>query len=1016
MIISSISYISVYYTHMTNVPVKEYMIHNLQLEYKKYSSILINLQKHIEYCNSYGVISVADKNNHYKMINDVLKQLNATFNDMMIKICEETKLSDEADKVSSFPLISSLCSITDKGEYTKDNIRDLVNCYKIINNNGTGNGTGTSSIIIKCNNEFNDPFSCSRAKILQKIAPKVGLKSIDDALTLYIGENYTDMYDKDTLYMINFYNELFVPLCYEIKLIPKEIVPKDSKDTYNNDMIFILSLDNLSDVLVNNCVTIHIRHTDENNDFVYSVFKGYFIHDPLNVTTRTAQICNTFIYDKKKSIENYIDVHSNLKDKDNNFLINYMRNAPLADILALKEEQFLNMIEEEYLKYTKLSQLNFINIMKEFISDGQNSKLSIKHMFQMLKLLLLSDKNNNVAGILFGIAKEKKLGTDYFISDVIYRNLNYASQIKLKKSSVSIKKELEKIKSLSIDDVDLKKQVAVSNNMPNNAKKAAIEKIDEMKSSNNEYYKQLLYVKTLINYPWPSPNDDTFFLNIGKTKKESMSFLDSVVSKLDEKVYGHKECKDSIRELIGKWISKPSSSGSSIGLVGPPGVGKTLIAKAIGQALGIPFVQITLGGQNDGEILHGHGYTYSGAQPGMVVKKMVEAGSARCIMYFDELDKAAKKNDNNEITSILIHLTDTNTNNDFQDRFFQEVNFPLNKVLFIFSYNDPDKIDHILLDRIKNIDVKPFKLQDKVSIVNKFVINEMSEMISMDPKLISISDEDIEFIIDQYTNEPGVRDLKRRFEKIFLKLNIDKIYGTNMFKGNKKTTTKDIKIKIDRELISTYLGKQNIHIQKVHEEDIVGVINGLYATDGGSGGVLPIQVYNNYTGSDEKFTLKLTGSQRRVMRESVLSAFTTAMHQVREDIRAKFVVDNPNGFHIHTPSGAVPKDGPSAGCAFATAFVSRILNKKIRHDIAMTGEIELTGKVTKIGGLQYKLNGAKKAGVKLVLVSKENAEDVDSIKKEYIDIFEDGFEVKLVENLSDVLAYALVDFDKTELV
>ena len=410
----------------------------------------------------------------------------------------------------------------------------------------------------------------------------------------------------------------------------------------------------------------------------------------------------------------------------------------------------------------------FMNLMKEFVKEDKTAKakdshdkFSLRHMYNIIKLLLLgTDENANVAGLLFGISKDKKPGADCPISDIIYRNLSYASQIKLKKTSINIKNELDKIRALTVDDVDLKKQVAICKNMPTSTKRAALEKIEEMKSSNNEYSKQLLYVRTLLGYPWPGPSDDTFFEDLGRDNKKSKDFLDQVIHKLDDNVYGHHECKDTIKELIGKWISNPSSAGTALGLVGPPGVGKTLIAKAIGQSLGIPFVQITLGGQNDGELLHGHGYTYSGAQPGLVVKKMMDAGSARCIMYFDELDKACKKHDNNEIFSILIHMIDPNTNTEFQDRFFQEVTFPLNKVLFIFSYNDSSLVDKILMDRIKEIEVKPFKLQDKKMIANKFLIKEMCEMVGFDKGSIILGEKEVEYILNQYTHEAGVRDLR----------------------------------------------------------------------------------------------------------------------------------------------------------------------------------------------------------------------------------------------------------------
>jgi ATP-dependent Lon protease len=318
------------------------------------------------------------------------------------------------------------------------------------------------------------------------------------------------------------------------------------------------------------------------------------------------------------------------------------------------------------------------------------------------------------------------------------------------------------------------------------------------------------------------------------------------------------------------------------------------------------------------------------------------------------------------------------------------------------------------MDRIKEIDVKPFKLDDKKHIVKQFIINEMCEQVNFEKDSVIIKDEDIEFIIDKYTYEPGVRDIKRKIEKLFLKLNIDRIYKENIFKKAIKPT-KDNPITLDKNTIEKYLGKHNMDIQYVHEEDQVGVINGLFATDSGYGGILPIQVYNNYTGGDDKFALKLTGSQRRVMRESVISAFTTAINIVNDDKRNEYIEQNPGGYHIHCTNTATPKDGPSAGSAFATAFVSRLLNKKIKHNIAMTGEIELTGRVTKIGGLQYKLTGAKKAGVKLVLVSKENKEDLENIKKEYKDLFEDDFNVILVDDLREILEHVLVDFDKNDL-
>jgi endopeptidase La len=980
---------------MTNISIKEYKIHNLQREYNKFSIYFQNFQKHIEKCYNENIISINDRNTNLKLINDFLSQLNTTYNNNMMSY-----------QPINTGLLSDILNLPDTSTNILDDIQNLVNLYKILKIDTIYKKNKYAYDII-----FNDPFVDIRKNVVHKIGSKIGFYTVIDGITLILNEHYDKLYTKETIKYLNIYDKIFVPLKYSKIVVTDPNINAqiffkkhdNSNDGNNNN-----NSNNNNEVLINGYTELYLQKIDDKPN-VYIVFKGYFSQDPLNIIIRTSQICNNFIYQKKKAIELYI----NNTDINEKFAKSYLRNSSIQDILVLSEDEYIKQLDDDYKLYSKLIKLSFMNLMKEFVKDD---KLSIKHMYNIIRLLLLgSDEHINIAGLLFGISKEKKPGVELSISDIIFKNLNYSSQIKLRKTNFNIRTELEKIKTLSTDDVDLKKQLIVCKNIPDIVKKSALEKVEEMKSSNNEYYKQLLYVKTILNYPWPSQDDDTFFADIGKNKSKSKDFLDSVVNKLNDKVYGHEECKDSIKELIGKWISNPSASGSSIGLEGPPGVGKTLIAKAIGDALNIPFVQITLGGQNDGEILHGHGYTYSGAQPGMVVKKMVEAGSARCIMYFDELDKACKKHDSNEIYNILIHMIDPNTNAEFQDRFFQEVNFPLNKVLFIFSYNDSSLIDNILMDRIKEIRVKPFKLQDKKIITNTFLMKEMSELVGFENGSVIIDDDNIEYIIEDYTYEPGVRDLRRKLEKLFLKLNIDRIYNKNVFE-KVDTITKENPVILNKEFIQQYLGKQNIHIQYVHENDTIGVINGLFATDAGKGGVLPIQIYCNYTGCDDKFTLKLTGSQKRVMRESVISAFTAAMHIIKDHIRDSFITKYPNGFHIHTPSGAVPKDGPSAGCAFATAFVSRMLNKKIRHDIAMTGEIELTGKVTKIGGLQYKLTGAKRAGVKLVLISKENEDDVEKIRKDYKDLFENNFDVKLVENLKDVLQYALVDYDENQIV
>jgi len=275
------------------------------------------------------------------------------------------------------------------------------------------------------------------------------------------------------------------------------------------------------------------------------------------------------------------------------------------------------------------------------------------------------------------------------------QNIPYYLQVRIKRNNNIIKDELERLKAINKDDVNYKTLLASNTNIPDNVKAFVLEKIDEMKTFNNEYYKQLTFIKHVINFPWTKPNEEII------NQSNAITYLNKIEKSLTSLSYGHIEAKKALLQMIGKWITNPSSSGTCFGLVGPPGVGKTLLAKSISSALDIPFAEITLGGQNDGEILHGHGYTYAGSQPGLIIKKMCEMGKSRCILYFDELDKACSKHGSvNEITSILIHLTDPNMNKTFQDRFFQGIDFPLDKVIMIFSYNDAKLVDPILLDRL----------------------------------------------------------------------------------------------------------------------------------------------------------------------------------------------------------------------------------------------------------------------------------------------------------------------------
>ena len=959
---------------MYDPTIRGYKIHSLQNDYKIIAKIIYNQTKHIDRCYNYNIINIIDRNNYFKELNILIRQLNISYNDNVIKLSDGNEKDDE--------LISSIIDLkidlrNDNSNYLEQ-IKNITSLWKIHDIKSLKR----KEII------YFEPLQNIRLSIKEKCM-NIGFYNLETAIYILIGIPMNQYIFSDNLEKMEFLNSLFIPL---------EFTQELNTDKYNN--LDIIKGKIKTDILLDNYCGIILKHKN-----MQYIINGYIESDALCVIARTSQICNNFLYNKKIQLEKEID---EIKYINNRFKKTYMKNISTIEILTYDIESFKKKIDIDYEYYTKLiKMLSFKNLMNEFLKDNTN----IKNMYNMIKLLLLgTDDCLNFAGLLYGLTKDKKVGGE-LISEIIYKNLSFISQIKLKKSVINLKNEMDKIKSLSIEDVDLRKQLAACKNMPQYVKKCVSEKIEEMKSGSNEYYKQYTYVKTLLSYPWSTNNDEHNFLHdIRNDINKSREFLDNSRKILDDTVYGHEGCKNAIQEMIAKWLSNPKASGKSIGLHGNPGIGKTLIAKALGKTLNIPFVQINLGGLDDGCVLCGHSYTYSAAQPGMIIKRMIDAGSSRCIMYFDELDKACKKHDVNEIHNILIHLTDPNTNQEFSDRFFQEINFPLDKVLFVFSYNDPSSIDKILRDRLQEIEVKPYTLNDKVIITKKFLLKEICDGIGLNNNLFNIDDNVIEYFIENHTHESGVRELKRKIESLFLKLNIDKYYEKGPF-VNKENNVVDITI----ELIDKYLKKPKLNIKKIHSIDAIGVTNGLYATTSGQGGIIPIIITNNFAGKSDHFELKITGSQGKVMMESIEYSYTTAINLVKPEYRKLFLENNKAGLHIHNPDGSTPKDGPSAGCAFTIAFLSVILNKKIKRICTLTGEIEPTGHITAIGGLQYKLIGAKKAGAKLVFVPKENEDDYKEIIEKDKKIIDNDFNVMIVSDVYQVASHMLLENDDSPL-
>lgn len=923
------------------------IIKYVQDEYKYWSDVIESYSKHIEKCFAENIFNNTERVKYLDILDKIIMEMNDIYDKDIIQESDEKKLVD----------------------FTGENGEDIANILKMYKSNN----------INIVNNVDIDIFNNISDRLLI-LSLEIGFENLDVSFKLLYGKSFNIREYVDPMYDV--INKCFIPVSYK-------------KEKYFNDKkkkILISQMNNKNDVLLDNFYKIEINIQSKKTCVVY---EGYFLNNLMDIIKHTSHICYPVLHEKK-------NMFMKCKSVNNMFLVSYIDNMGFGEFLSTTYGTFDKKIYEIWEKYNRLSKLSFKNIMAEFVSE----KISLMEQYDIIKLLLIGGTidNINTAGLLYGLTKDKKYGSK-FLSEIIYKNLGLKLRTHLRTFSVNIKIEMDKLKTVSADNMDIKKIIASKTNMPINIKKIVLDKYEEMRNGNGtDYYKQKTFIDILMNYPWKTENDNAYlFSDLLGNENKSKILINNVKSILDEKVYGHQDCKNTMQELIGKWISNPKSIGKSIGLHGPPGIGKTLIAKALGEALGLPFTQINLGGMDDRSILSGHSYTYNSAQPGLIIRKLVEAGDSRCIIYFDELDKTTTRNGINEIHNILMHVTDPNTNTQYSDAFFGEITFNLEKVLFVFSYNDPEKIDDILLDRMEKIEVKPYTLEDKKIIFKNYLVKEVSDDINIGNNFVKFSDESIEYLIENYTSEAGVRELKRKIEAIYSKINLDRIFGRNLF----SSLIKPEYIEMSTEIINGYLEKPNLNIKQIHTDDEIGVVNGLYATSGGSGGIIPILVYNNHIGNKQKFKLHFTGSQGKIMKESVSFAFIIATNLIKKKYIDIFSQRFPYGLHIHTPDASTPKDGPSAGCAFTTAFISRILGFKVKRYIAMTGEIELNGKITAIGGLTYKLKGAQKAGVKIIFIPRENKDDLQKIISKDRNI-EKNMEIHLVDHIYDILKMVFI--------
>lgn len=498
-----------------------------------------------------------------------------------------------------------------------------------------------------------------------------------------------------------------------------------------------------------------------------------------------------------------------------------------------------------------------------------------------------------------------------------------------------------------------------------------IKRFSRMQPSSAEAAVSRNYIETILDLPWNTESEDNIDLN----KAEDI---------LNEDHYGLEKVKERVLEYLAVIQLSESLKGPILCLVGPPGVGKTSIAKSIARSINRQFVRMSLGGVRDEAEIRGHRRTYIGAIPGRIISAIKDSGTKNPVFLFDEVDKlgADYKGDP---ASALLEVLDPEQNKDFTDHYL-EVPFDLSKVMFITTANTTDTIPRPLLDRMEVIEVSGYTEEEKVNIASKYLVPKQIKENGLTSKNISFNEQSIRALINYYTRESGVRNLEREIGNICRKV------ARNVVCGDTK------KVNVSGKKVTELLGKKKFRYDIIKGETEVGVTTGLAWTIVG-GDTLFIET----TAVPGSGKLVLTGQLGDVMQESAKAGVSyirsvAGKLKIDEDFYKKL------DLHIHIPEGATPKDGPSAGVTMCTAIISTLTDTPVRKDVAMTGEITLRGKVLPVGGIREKVLAAHRAGIRKVLLPKENEVDIQDIPE----VVREEMEFVLIKNVNDALKHALV--------
>lgn len=522
--------------------------------------------------------------------------------------------------------------------------------------------------------------------------------------------------------------------------------------------------------------------------------------------------------------------------------------------------------------------------------------------------------------------------------------------------------ELEKLQASEEIKAKIKKEIVRFKGLAPSSSEGAVERA---------------YIETLLELPWDKASVDN----------ESMKQAEEI---LEREHYGLDQVKERIMEFLAVRCLTKKGESPILCLVGPPGTGKTSIAKSVARALNKKYIRICLGGVRDEAEIRGHRKTYVGAMPGRLAAGLKQAGVKNPLMLLDEIDKVS--NDyKGDTFSALLEVLDSEQNVRFRDHYV-ELPIDLSEVLFIATANTTQTIPRPLLDRMEIIEVNSYTENEKFHIAKEHLFAKQMEKNGLTKNMLAIQDGALKSMITYYTKEAGVRELERKIGDICRKT------AREILEAREAGAEDTVKIKVSAADLEKYLGKRKFRLEKANKSPQIGIVRGLAWTSVG-GDTLQIEV-NKMPGKGE---VELTGQMGDVMKESAIIAMSYVRSIGREN-KIKPELFKENDFHVHIPEGAVPKDGPSAGVTMATALFSAITEKPVRSDLAMTGEVTLRGRVLPIGGLKEKILAAKMAGIREVLVPAENKKDIEEISEE----IKTGLEISFVKDMKEVLNQALV--------